>query len=88
MEHTITRLTPRTGAEVRFAGADHGIHFWNILTNIVAESFHQATCDHQPPGAPRGLVLRHFQDRIDRFLLGAGDKRAGVDHDDVGVFGA
>ena len=30
----------------------------------------------------------HFQDRVDRFLLGAFDERAGIDDDDVGIFGA
>ena len=30
----------------------------------------------------------HFEDGIDRFLLRAFDERAGIDYDDVGVFGA
>ena len=29
----------------------------------------------------------HFQDRVNRFLLRAVDKGAGIDHDDVRIFG-
>ena len=36
---------------------DYRIHFGNVLTNIVAESFHQAARDHQFLGASLGLVL-------------------------------
>ena len=35
-----------------------------------------------------GLVPHHFEDGIDGLLLGGVDERAGVDDDDVGVFGA
>ena len=35
-----------------------------------------------------GFVLRHLQDGVYRFLLGRVDERAGVYHDDVGIFGA
>ncbi len=33
-------------------------------------------------------MLRHLQNGVDRLLLGGVDERAGVDDDDVGVFGA
>jgi len=49
--------------------------------------------ENVPPGTRRrpvfllcpGLVARHFKDRVDRFLLRTGDKRAGVHDNDVGV---
>ena len=72
----------------QFSRSNDRVHFRNVLLNIVAETLHQAAGDHQLPGAPGGLVLRHFQDGVDRLLLGAGDERAGVDHDHVGFFGA
>ena len=62
------------------------IHFRDVLTDIITKTFYQAARDHQFPGPPRALVLRHFEDGVDRFLLGAGNERAGIDHDDVGVF--
>ena len=34
------------------------------------------------------ILLRHFQNGIDRLLLGRVNKRAGIYHDHVGVFGA
>ena len=37
--------------------------------------------------APRPLVLRHLEDRVDALFLGRVDERAGVDDDDVGVVG-
>ena len=72
----------------QFARANHRVNFRNVLLNLVAETFDQAARNHQFLGAAGGLVLGHLQDGVYRFLLGAGDKRAGVDHDHVGFFGA
>ncbi len=82
------RYSGRRQNGFQFSRSDHRVDFRNVLTNLVAETLHQAARDHQLPGAAVGLVLGHLQDGVDRFLLGAGDERAGVDHDHVGVFGA
>ena len=71
----------------QFSRPDYRVDFGNILTNIVAETLHQAARDHQLLGASLGLMLGHLQDGVDRLLLGAGNKRTGVDHDNVGVLG-
>jgi hypothetical protein len=55
---------------------------------LIAEAFDKASRDHQLLRLASSLVACHFQDRVHRFLLRAIYERAGVDHDDVGVFGA
>ena len=73
---------------IEFAGTDHGVHFRNVLLDFRAIALHQASGDDQFLRLAGDLVLRHLQDRVDRFLLGRIDKRAGIYHDHVGVFGA
>ena len=70
---------------VQFARANDRVHFRNVLADLVVKTFHQAPGDDQSFCFAAGLVAGHFEDRVDRFLLGAGDKRAGVHDDDVGV---
>ena len=91
----IARLRRRYGIQAgsrenlfQFARAHHGIDFGNVLLNLVAEAFDQASGDDEFPGLAAGLVGGHLKDGVDRFLLGAFDERAGVDDDDVGVLGA
>ena len=55
---------------VDFIGADHGVHFGQVLLDIAAITLYQATGDNEPLGAPDLLVLRHLQDRVDGFFLG------------------
>ena len=73
---------------LQLAGADDGVDFRNVLLDFVAIAFDQAAGDDQLLRAAGSLVLRHLQDGVDRLLLGSVDERAGVDDDDVGVFGA
>ncbi len=73
---------------LQFARAYDRVHFRNILANFVAIALDQAARHDQLARPAIGLVPRHFQNRVHRFLLGAIDKGAGVDHDDVGIFGA
>ncbi len=56
--------------------------------NVAAKAFHQATRDDQLARPAIVLMPRHLQNRIHRFLLRALDERAGVDHNDVSIFGA
>ena len=70
---------------LQFAGADDRVHFRNVLADLVVKTLDQATGDHQSLRLAAGFVAGHFEDRIDRFLLRAADKRAGIHHDDVGV---
>ena len=48
---------------------------------------HQAAGDDQLAGTANLLVFSHFEDGVDRFLLGGVDETAGVDHQDVGLVG-
>jgi hypothetical protein len=76
---------------LQLAGADHRVHFRNVLADLIAETLDQATGNHQPLRlAARlclvaGLVARHLEDGVDGFPLRAADKRASIHHDDVGV---
>ncbi len=70
-----------------FAGADHGVDFGNLRANLFAVTFGQAAGDDEFLGAAEFLVLGHFEDGFDRFLLRRGDEAAGVDDEDVGFIG-
>ena len=72
----------------QLAGADDRVDFGNVLLNLVAEALDQASGDDEFLGLAAGFVGGHLEDGVDRFLLRALDERAGVDDDDVGVFGA
>ncbi len=58
------------------------------LLNLVAEALDQASGNDEFLGLAAGFVRGHFEDGVDRFLLRAFDEGAGIDDDDVGVFGA
>ena len=72
---------------VQFARAEHRVHIRYISANLIAVAFDQAARNDQLlcAASVADLVIRHFQDRVDAFLLGRIDERAGVDDDDVGV---
>ena len=72
----------------QLAGAYNGVDFGNIFADLVAEALDKAPGDDELLRLASGLVRGHFEDRVDRLLLGAFDERAGVDDDHVGVFGA
>ena len=68
-------------------GADDRIHFRNVLLNISAIPLDQAARDDETLRFAGFLVLGHFEDGIDRFLLSGVDEAAGVDDNDVGLRG-
>jgi hypothetical protein len=70
-----------------FAGADHGVHFRNAFADFVAIALHQAAGDDEFFGRAGGFVAGHFEDGIDRLLLGCVDEAACVDDEDFGLFG-
>ena len=52
---------------------------------LLAVALGEAAGDDQARAAPIPLLLGHFEDRVDRFLLGVVDERAGVHDDHVGL---
>ena len=73
---------------LQFTGAYNGVDLRNIFLNLVAEALDQASGYNQLLGLASGLVRGHFEDGVDRFLLGAFNERAGIDYNDVGILGA
>ncbi len=72
-----------------FAGADDGVHLGDVLLDLGAIALDETAGDDEflRAASGGGLVLRHFEDGIDRFLFGGVDEGAGVDDDDVGIGG-
>ncbi len=52
-----------------------------------AIAFHQAAGDNQPFGLADALILRHFENRVDRFLLRGVDETARVYDENVRLVG-
>ncbi len=77
------------GCEDRFqlAGADDGVDFRNVLPDFVAVALDQAAGDDEFLRRAGGLVAGHLEDGVDRLLLGGVDKLAGIDDEDLGLFG-
>lgn len=73
----------------QFAGSDDCVHFRDVLLDLVAVTLYQAAGYDDALGfaAVLLLVLDHLEDGVDRLLLGGVDEAAGVDDDDLGVFG-
>ena len=73
-----------------FAGADYCVYFGDVLLDLVAVALDEAAGDDDALGfsAVLLLVLDHLEDGVDGLLLGGVDEAAGVDDDDLGVFGA
>ena len=73
-----------------FAGAYDGVDFGDVGADLVAVTLDQAAGYDEALGAAAvgDLVLDHLEDGVDGFLLGGVDEGAGVDDEDVGVFGA
>ncbi len=76
-------IQPRRSQNLlQLARPNHGVDFRNVLPNLVPIALHQAPGDNQPSRFAGHFVLRHFQNRVHRFLLGRVDKRAGVHNED------
>ena len=73
-----------------FACADYGIYFGDVLPDLVAVALDEAAGydDAACLAAVLLLVLDHLEDGVDGLLLGGVDEAAGVDDDDLGVFGS
>jgi len=71
-----------------FSGSDYGVHFWNLLANLVAVALDQTACDDQSPRPPELFIFGHLENRLDGLLLCRRDEAAGVDDDHVGLVGA
>ena len=71
------------------AGADDGVDFGDVFTDLVAVPLDEAAGDDEFLGAATvgDLVLDHLEDGVDGLLLGGVDEGAGVHDEDVGVFG-
>src|SRR5277367_4727498 len=83
------RVEPRRSQDLlQLARPHYRIDFWNVLPDLVPVALHQAPGHDQPPRPAarpvRSLMLRHFEDSIDRLLFGRIDKRAGIDDQDFG----
>ena len=74
----------------KLAGADDGVDFGNVGADLVAVALDQAAGNNQPRrlAAIGDLVLHHLEDGVDALLLGRVDEGAGIDDQDLGVFGA
>ena len=85
-----TDLTEMRAIVVEFAGADDCVYFGNVLLDLVAVALDEAAGYDDALGfsAVLLLVLDHLEDGVDGLLLGGVDEAAGVDDDDLGVFGA
>ena len=75
---------------LELAGSDDGVDFGDVLSDLVAVALDEAAGDDEALGfaAVLLLMLDHLEDGVDGLLLGGVDEAAGVDDDDLGVFGA
>ena len=73
-----------------FAGAYYGVYFGDVFLDLVAVTFDEAAGYDNTAclAAVLLFVLNHLEDGVDGLLLGGVDEAAGVDDDDLGVFGA
>jgi hypothetical protein len=72
---------------VQFASADYCVYFRDIFLDLVTEALYQASGYDEPFGFASSFLAGHFQNFVYRFLLRGANERAGVDYDDVGIFG-
>src|ERR1700727_364417 len=72
------------------AGAYYGVDFRDVGADLVAVALYEAAGYDEALGAASigDLVLDHLEDGVDGFLFCGVDEAAGVDDEDVGVFGA
>ena len=63
--------------------AQKGVHFREVFRQFPAVSPGQTATHDERLELARFLILRHFQNRVDGFLLGAFDKPAGIHKDHI-----
>ena len=66
---------------------EHGIDLRNLRLELLAIALGETAGHDQPRAAAVLLVLGHFENGVDRFLLRLVDERARIDHKDVSRFG-
>jgi hypothetical protein len=75
-----------------FSGADYSVYFGDVLLDLVAVALDETAGDDDALGfssvGAADFVLDHLEDSVDGLLLGGVDEAAGVDDDDLGVFGS
>lgn len=84
------RLKPGGGEDVlELAGADDGVNLRDVPLDLVPVTLDEAAGDDEFLGAAAvgDLVLDHLEDGVDGLLLCGVDERAGVDDENVGIFG-
>ena len=71
------------------AGANDGVYFRDVGADLVAVTLDEAAGDDDALGFAAVLLLvpDHLEDGVDGLLLGGVDEGAGVDDDDLGIFG-
>ncbi len=74
---------PHDAAE--FVGADQRVHLGQLFPDVRPVALHQAARHDQLLRLAGLLVRGHFENRVDRFLLGRVDETAGVDDEHVGL---
>ena len=63
--------------------AQEQVDLGKLLQEILLIPLGQAAGDHQQAALSGFRELRHFEDRVDGFLLGGIDEPAGIDHEDI-----
>jgi hypothetical protein len=71
-----------------FAGADDGVHFRDLLENLLAVALDKAARYDQFPRGAELFVLRHLDDGFHGLFLSRFDETAGIDDEDFGFVGA
>ena len=72
---------------LELSGANNGVNFRNVLLDFVAITLDEAARDDELAGVALSLEASHLEDGVDRLLFGRVDKAAGVDDEDLGIFG-
>ena len=72
---------------LQLACANDGIHFRNIFTDLVAVTFDEAAGNDQFGCPAFSFEASHFENGVDRLLLGRVDKTAGIDDEDFRFLG-
>ena len=69
------------------AGSQEVVHLGKFPGERLAVALRKTPGDHQLPSLPPGLDLGELEDGLDALLLRGTDERAGIDDQDIGVFG-
>src|SRR5262245_8830130 len=76
--------TQRVDDVRQFPRTQQRVNFRNFPAKLLAVTFGEAAGDDETRALAVALLLRHLEDRVDRFLLGVVDERARIHDEDVG----